>query len=206
MVHSFKVWSPRKQNGKTHYRGFASASTVYRASCKTSSCFRYWEAMSLGDLEKTSKNLRNSKTPFLPAAKANTDRMEPRGFASASINCGHRFLIHTQVHNNTTADIPRASDGHHTDRLLSCHKQFYKLHKDGHGLDTDLPRPWNGLATDFPRTSYGLVTGLVLSRDACRAGACVFVGCSCPSPTNTHTSFSTSPGTMGEDAPFFYSS
>ena len=38
----------------------------------------------MGDLEKTSKNLRNSKTPFLPAAKANTDLMEPRGFASAS--------------------------------------------------------------------------------------------------------------------------
>ena len=59
-----------------------------RASCKTSSCFRYWEVRSLGDLEKTSKNLRNSKTPFLPAAKANTDLMEPRGFASASANCG----------------------------------------------------------------------------------------------------------------------
>ena len=26
MVHSFKVWSPLKQNGKTHYGGFASAS------------------------------------------------------------------------------------------------------------------------------------------------------------------------------------
>jgi hypothetical protein len=67
--------------------GFRRTLTVYRASCKTSSCFRYWEARSLGDLEKTSKNLRNSKTPFLPAAKANTaDLMEPRGFASASIN------------------------------------------------------------------------------------------------------------------------
>ena len=33
-------------------------------------CFHYWEFRSLGDLEKSSKRLNDSKTPKLQAAKA----------------------------------------------------------------------------------------------------------------------------------------
>ena len=58
-----------------------------------------------------------------------------------------------------------------------------------YGRQTDCTRTCNGLTTDTLRTSYGLTTGmerachgrstvLVLSRDACRAGGCVFVSCS----------------------------
>ena len=53
-----------------------------RNSSKNSYCFRYWEARSYGDQEKTSKNLRNSKTPFLPAAKANRDLSEFESFCA----------------------------------------------------------------------------------------------------------------------------
>ena len=43
------------------------------------SCFRYWEFRSLGDLEKSSKRLNDSKTPKLQAAKAMSMRQWQRG-------------------------------------------------------------------------------------------------------------------------------
>ncbi len=43
------------------------------------SCFRCWEFRSLGDLEKSSKRLNDSKTPKLQAAKAMSMRQWQRG-------------------------------------------------------------------------------------------------------------------------------
>ena len=47
-----------------------------------------------------------------------------------------------------------------------------------HGLHTDTLRTSYGLTTGMERACHGRSTVLVLSRDACRAGACVFVRCS----------------------------
>ena len=47
-----------------------------------------------------------------------------------------------------------------------------------HGLHTDTLRTSYGLTTGMERACHGLATAIVLSRDACRAGACVFVSCS----------------------------
>ena len=41
-----------------------------------------------------------------------------------------------------------------------------------------MPRTGNGLHTDMKRACDGHETGIVLERDACRAGGCVFVSCS----------------------------
>ena len=47
-----------------------------------------------------------------------------------------------------------------------------------HGLHTDTLRTSYGLTTGMERACHGRSTVLVLSRDACRAGGCVFVSCS----------------------------
>lgn len=93
--------------------------------------------------------------------------------------------------------------GRNTDLQRSYHGRATDLHgrqtdtrRTGHGQDTDNRRtavagrpPYHGLLTDYTRARYGRDTGckraihgrltvLVLSRDACRAGGCVFVSCS----------------------------
>ena len=52
----------RKAGAGLPIKGSYKNLTRIRSSCKTSSCFRYWEARSFGDLEKTSKI---SETPRL---------------------------------------------------------------------------------------------------------------------------------------------
>ena len=63
--------------------------------------------------------------------------------------------------------MKRAIHGHTTD-----------FPRAGYGHTKDFPRAGYGQETDGQRASNGRSTAIVLSRDACRAGGCVFVSCS----------------------------
>ena len=56
----------------------------------------------------------------------------------------------------------------------AIHRHTTDFTRADYGQDTTS----HGHGTDGQRASHGRSTGLVLSRDACRAGACVFVRCS----------------------------
>ena len=62
----------------------------------------------------------------------------------------------------------------HTGTLYRKHGKHADMKRTGHGHLTDEQRASYGLL----RTAHGRSTVIVLSRDACRAGGCVFVRCS----------------------------
>ena len=88
---------------------------------------------------------------------------------AGGLRAARRFHFTARTDYGLYTDILRAAHGHTADKQRPIH-----------GRATDGTRTAYGLLTDVSRTRYGLVTGIVifLSRDACRAGGCVFVSCS----------------------------
>ena len=88
------------------------------------------------------------------------------GFASASINYGHRFLVHTRIDNGITAHNQRSSDSHPTDKLRSCPEHFTDGSRTENGDPNGQTTDRYGLATDtrsaHTRTKHGLKTGCSL--------------------------------------------
>ena len=75
-------------------------------------------------------------------------------------------------------DTKRAAHGLPTDISRTGYGQITDFTRAANGHLTDGARASNGLATGLERTSHGHLTGGGVERVACRAGACVFVGCS----------------------------
>ena len=70
--------------------------------------------------------------------------------------------------------MPRTNYGHTTDALRTAPD----APRTSYGLTTDMRRTGYGLHMEGERATHGRYTVCGLERVACRAGACVFVGCS----------------------------